>query len=116
MLVKGCSGCGATYTEVEWQQLLFLGVQAAPGRRLEMRRCRCQSTLSLKIEAPQAAPEAPHSPFALRPSPLASQAPSPSTRPRAPDARKDTTEPCLPASYYWPPLFCVRKTLPTPSA
>lgn len=46
--VKSC-GCGRSFTLAEWRRLPFVGEQRfeAPPYRLELRDCRCGSTIAL---------------------------------------------------------------------
>lgn len=42
--------CGASYTEAEWQGLPLVGVQADDVEVLELRDCRCGSTLAVVVQ------------------------------------------------------------------
>jgi hypothetical protein len=54
--VKTCTCCGTHHTLASWQSLRYLGDCGVPGRLVvEMRDCRCLSTLGLPVRDRHAA-------------------------------------------------------------
>ena len=48
MLKKSCQ-CGAKYDAVSWSRLPYVGVQPDAEEPLELRLCRCKTTLAVEI-------------------------------------------------------------------
>lgn len=49
--VIGCGKCGAGYSNREFEDLQYIGVQRfSGGTNLELRNCPCGSTISKKLE------------------------------------------------------------------
>jgi hypothetical protein len=50
IVVKTC-GCGARYTAAEWGELQYVGVHDDWVERIELRNCRCGSTICVDLNA-----------------------------------------------------------------
>lgn len=48
--IKTCGCCGIAYTSATWELLELVGYQEDEVERLELRNCRCGSTLAIAIE------------------------------------------------------------------
>jgi len=49
-VIKTCA-CGLKYTRDEWELLPYRGVQETPDENLELRDCKCGSTLAIRKES-----------------------------------------------------------------
>ncbi|HEX4334632.1 MAG TPA: hypothetical protein VH062_01895 [Polyangiaceae bacterium] len=47
---KTCAKCGAVHDATRWALLSFVGLQSVDEETLELRNCRCGSTLSVAVQ------------------------------------------------------------------